>query len=298
MQQSDWHGVFPAITTPFNEDGSIDHTFLAAHASWMIDAGCRGVVALGSLGEGGCLEPDERNAVLKTLVVAVGNRVPVIAGIAALSTAQAVTFANDARDCGCRGLMVLPPYVYRGRWEETRAHFSAVISATPLSCTLYNNPIAYGTDLLPEHIADLAALHTNVHAVKESSADVRRFPAIRYILGPRLALFVGVDDLIVEGVAAGAIGWVAGLVNALPAESVSLFDLAARGHSDELDRLYKWFLPLLRLDVVSDFVHLIKLAQQEAGMGTERVRPPRLTLTGEPRKVALQTIRVAMKSRP
>ena len=162
---------------------------------------------------------------------------------------------------------------------------------------LYNNPIAYGTDVLPEQVAELAGEHTNLHAVKESSADVRRLTAIRAILGDRLALLVGVDDLIVEGVAAGATGWIAGLVNAFPKESVDLFTLAREGKWAEAARLYAWFLPLLRMDVVPEFVHLIKLVQQEVGMGSERVRPPRLTLVGEARERALATVRAAVKRR-
>lgn len=291
MSRDLWRGVIPAITTPFGPSGEVDLPFLARHARWMLDAGCTGIVALGSLGEGGTLDADERREVLRTLVAACGPR-PVFASVAALSTREAERQAREAADLGCRGLMVLPPYVYRGRWEETRAHYGAVLDATPLSCMAYNNPIAYGTDLLPEHLADLAGRHANLHAVKESSADVRRLTAIRATLGQRLALLVGVDDLIVEGVSAGATGWIAGLVNALPIESVRLFDLATRAagcaagaastaERDELRRLYAWFLPLLRLDVVPEFVHLIKLAQEMAGMGSARVRPPRLPLGGE-----------------
>jgi 4-hydroxy-tetrahydrodipicolinate synthase len=169
-----------------------------------------------------------------------------------------------------------------------KAHIAAVLSATRLSCMLYNNPIAYGTDFLPEQVAELANEHENLHAVKESSADIRRIAAIRSH-GTRLAIFVGVDDLIVEGIAAGAVGWIAGLVNAMPKESVALFNGAD---------IYHWFLPLLRLDTVPKFVQLIKLVQQEVGMGSERVRPPRLTLAGHEREVALRLIREALASRP
>lgn len=302
MKQRDWLGVFPAITTPFDANDRIDTAFLAHHAKLMVDSGCKGIVALGSLGEGGCLERDERNTVLKTLVSAVGSAVPVVAGVAALSTAQAVTYAKDAKACGCQGLMVLPPYVYKGRWEETRAHFSAVIDATDLSCMLYNNPLAYGTDLSPAHVAELACMHTNVHAVKESSADVRRITALKAEVGSRLERFVGVDDLIVEGIYAGATGWVAGLVNAFPHESVALFNLALKaqgaGHSMELNYLYDWFLPLLRLDTGSDFVHLIKMAQQAAGLGHERLRLPRLPLEGPARDAAMKIITDALATRP
>jgi len=193
--------------------------------------------------------------------------------------------------------MALPPYVYRGDWRETEAHYSAVIAATPLSCMLYNNPIAYGTDVTPDQMGVLAAKHPNLHSVKESSGDVRRVTGIREVLADRLEIFIGVDDLIVEGIAAGAVGWVAGLVNAFPAESVLLFDLARDGKTEEARRLYDWFLPLLRLDVVPKFVQLIKLVQQEVGRGSERVRPPRLPIVGDEREATFEIIRTALRTR-
>ncbi|MCC6429104.1 MAG: dihydrodipicolinate synthase family protein [Phycisphaerales bacterium] len=302
MTKADWQGVIPAITTPFDADLSIDHAFLAKHAAWMIDAGCTGIVSPGSLGEGATLTHAEKLAIFKTLHGSVGSRAPIIAAISALSTAEAVQTARDAKAAGCRGLMVLPPYVYRGEWRETKAHFAAILRATDLSCMLYNNPLAYGTDVSPEQIAELAGEFPNLHAVKESSADVRRLTGIRAIIGDRLALLVGVDDLICEGIAAGATGWIAGLVNAYPKESVELFNLSRKAHQtgewSKAFTLYRWFLPLLRLDVVPEFVHLIKLVQQEVGMGSERVRPPRLELAGAKREAALKTIREGIKTRP
>jgi 4-hydroxy-tetrahydrodipicolinate synthase len=292
-----WRGVYPAITTPFGEDLAVDHDGLARHVAWLVGHGSSGIVALGSLGEGGTLSRDEKRAVLATCVRAVAGRVPLVAGVAAMTTREAVEFAGDAAELGCEGLMVLPPYVYRGDWRETRAHFGAVVGATRLSCMLYNNPIAYGTDVAPEQVAELAAALPNLTAIKESSADVRRITAIRALLDERLAVFVGVDDLVVEGVAAGASGWIAGLVNALPKESVELFDLATQGKDTAARKLYEWFLPLLRLDTGPKFVQLIKLAQQEVGMGSERVRPPRLPLAGEERERALATIREALRTR-
>jgi 4-hydroxy-tetrahydrodipicolinate synthase len=289
-----WSGVIPAITTPFREDLSVDHDFLAKHASWLISNGCTGIVALGSLGEGATLEFDEKIAVLQTCVRAV--RVPVAAAISALSTEAAVRLAKKAEEAGCAGLMVLPPYVYSTDWREMKAHITAVLRATSLSCMLYNNPVAYRTDFLPEHIAELTSEHGNLHAVKESAADVRRIAAIRELIGQRLAIFVGVDDLIVEGISAGAVGWIAGLVNALPRQSVVLFERATRG--EDVSDLYRWFLPLLRLDTVPKFVQLIKLVQAEMGMGSERVRPPRLELVGSEREGALRVIRNALSSLP
>jgi len=293
-----WQGVFPAITTPFRGDLTIDHEFLAGHVDALIRAGCQGLVPLGSLGESATLEPEEKRAVLVTCRAALAGRAPLVAGIAALSTAQAVATARLAHERGCDGLMILPPYVYRTQGNETSAHFSAVLEATPLPCMLYNNPIAYGTDVSAEELSALAARHPNLEAVKESSGDVRRIAAIRALCGDRLAIFVGVDDLIVEGVAAGAVGWIAGLVNALPAESVRLFELAAGGRGAETRSFYEWFLPLLRLDVVPKFVQLIKLVQQETGMGSERVRPPRLVLEGRERDEALALIRERLAAKP
>lgn len=292
-----WQGVIPAITTPFAESGEVDHKFLARHAQWMIENGCEGIVALGSLGEGATLSFDEKVAILKTLVEAL-NEKPVVAGISSLSTPDAVALAQAAHEAGCQGLMVLPPYVYSTDWREMKAHIAAIIEATPLSCMLYNNPVAYKTDFTPEQIRELAEEFPNLHAVKESSGDVRRVIGIRALCGERLNILVGIDDAIVEGVSVGAVGWIAGLVNAFPRESVKLFEAARDGKTDEAFRIYKWFLPLLRLDTVPKFVQLIKLAQQEASMGEERVRAPRLVLEGNERETALQIIREGLKNRP
>jgi len=305
-----WNGVMPAITTPFTADGEVDHDFLASHALWMLEAGCTGIVALGSLGEAATLSVPEKLDVLRTLVTALQGRVPLVAGIAALSTDEACGLAQAAAEIGCAGLMVLPPYVYSTDWREMRAHVSAVIQSTDLPCMLYNNPIAYRTDFRPEHIEELARAHANLVAVKESSADIRRIAAIRHRLGERLAILVGVDDVIVEGIAAGATGWVAGLVNAMPEESVRLFDLATRARSADLpaaaqaqvraevDTLYAWFHALLTLDTVPKFVQLIKLVQQQVGHGHERVRAPRLVLDGTEREQALALIAAKLAARP
>jgi dihydrodipicolinate synthase/N-acetylneuraminate lyase len=293
-----WQGVIPAMTTAFQPDYSVDHAFITKHARWLIDNGCTGIVALGSLGESATLRFDEKVAILQTLVKALGGKSPVVAGIASLSTMEAVDLARAAADVGCSGLMVLPPYVYSSDWREMKAHVQPVIRATKLSCMLYNNPVSYKTDFLPEQIKELAAVHPNLHAVKESSADARRVTAIKAICGNRLELCVGVDDLIVEGVRAGATGWIAGLVNAFPRESVALYNYAMRGEKKKADELYKWFLPLLRMDTVPKFVQLIKLVQQEVGMGHERVRAPRCVMAGAERKVALATLKQALRTRP
>ncbi|HEV7242455.1 MAG TPA: dihydrodipicolinate synthase family protein [Thermoanaerobaculia bacterium] len=293
-----WKGVLPAITTPFNADMSVDYGFLAEHGRWMIDAGCTGLVPLGSLGEGATLSPNEKRKILETCVSALGERAPVVAAVSALSTSDAVAIARDAKSIGCRGLMVLPPYVYSSDWREMKAHVDAVIRATELPCLLYNNPVAYRTDFIADQIAELARELPNLEAVKESSTDVRRVTAIRALLDDRLDVLVGVDDLIVEGVAAGAVGWIAGLVNAFPAESVALYRHAMDGRWNDAFALYRWFLPLLRMDTVPKFVQLIKLVQEHVGRGSARVRAPRLELEGAELQAAVRTIAESIATRP
>jgi 4-hydroxy-tetrahydrodipicolinate synthase len=293
-----WKSVMPAITTSFDENYKVDHDFIKEHCRWLLDNGCTGIVALGSLGEGATLTFDEKCQILRTCRGAVRDGAPLVAAISALSTAEAVALAKAAADLRCDGLMVLPPYVYRGDWREMKAHVAAVFQATPLSCMLYNNPVAYGTDFTPEQIQELAAHHGNFHSVKESSTDVRRVCGIRALLDDRLAILVGVDDAIVEAIGAGAIGWIAGLANALPRESVELFNLAANGHCEKAFGLYRWFLPLLRFDTVIKFVQLIKLVQAEVGMGNARVRPPRLELVGAELEAVKAVIHQALFTRP
>ncbi len=293
-----WVGVMPAMTTAFHPDLSVDHEFMRRHADWMLSNGCTGLVMLGSLGEGATLSDDEKIAILRAIVRSVDGRAPVVAAISSLSTANAVRLAKAADQAGCNGLMVLPPYVYSSDWREMRAHVSAIIAATSLSCMLYNNPVAYKTDFQPEQMVELAGEHENLHAVKESSADVRRVAAIRSLLGDRLSILVGVDDAIVEGINAGAVGWIAGLVNAFPAESVALFDLARSRKHDEAFELYRWFLPLLRMDTVPKFVQLIKWVQEQVGVGSARVRPPRLEIGGDELTEAQRTLEKALAGRP
>lgn len=293
-----WKGVMPAITTCFDENLQIDHEFTARHVTWLVDNGCTGIVTNGSLGEGGALSLDEKKALWTTCVSAVGHRASIVAAIASITTADAIVQAQAAEAAGCDGLMVLPPYIYRGDWREMKAHIVAVCQATPLSCMLYNNPVAYGTDFLPEQIVELADELPNLHAVKESSTDVRRVTAIRALLGDRLALAVGVDDCIVEGVAAGATCWIAGLVSAFPKESVDLFNCAMNGDDESARLIYEWFLPLLRLDTVPKFVQLIKLVQEKVGWGSTRVRPPRLELTGPELASTVALIDHAIANRP
>jgi 4-hydroxy-tetrahydrodipicolinate synthase len=293
-----WIGVIPAITTNLRANGAVDHPALARHCRWMIDSGCTSIVCCGSLGEAATLSFEEKVAVATTCVKAVGKRAPVVLGIASLSTAEAVALARAGAKAGCSGLMVLPSYVYSTDWREMKAHVAAVLRATKLPGLLYNNPPAYKTDFTPEQIAELAAEHPNLAAVKESSGDTRRVTTIKAIVGQRLNILVGMDDAIVEGVYSGAVGWIAGLVNAFPVESVALFDFAARGDRARAAGLYAWFLPLLRLDTVPKFVQYIKWIQAEMDCGSAVVRPPRLPLTGADLELARTTLDRALKARP
>jgi 4-hydroxy-tetrahydrodipicolinate synthase len=294
-----WSGVLPAMTTPFDANLDVDHTFLARHAAWLLENGCTGLVMLGSLGEGATLERAEKLDILKTAVEAAKpSGAPVVAAISALSTATAVRLAEEAASLGCQGLMVLPPYVYTSDWREMKQHIASILNATSLSCMLYNNPVAYKTDFLPTQIQELALENENLHAVKESSADVRRVAAIRALIAERIAILVGVDDVLVEAVNLGAQGWIAGLVNAFPAESVELFNLARAGEHAEAFALYRWFLPLLRMDTVPKFVQLIKWVQDETGSGNARVRPPRLEIIGSELAETRAILQTALETRP
>jgi dihydrodipicolinate synthase/N-acetylneuraminate lyase len=293
-----WNGVMPAMTTAFDANGRVDAEFMSRHATWMIDNGCTALIMLGSLGEAATLTSEEKTRILKNMVSTVKGRVPVVAAISALATQDAVEQAKAAEDAGCSGLMILPPYVYRGDWREMKHHVGAVLKASSLSSMLYNNPVAYGTDFEAEHIAELAAEYEHLHAVKESSTDVRRVTAIRAVIEDRLTICVGVDDAIVEGIAAGAKGWVAGLVNAFPRESVVLFEAASSGNVRLAFDTYRWFLPLLRMDTVPKFVQLIKLVQQEIGVGNARVRAPRMELVGPELEEARRVLQEAMANRP
>jgi len=293
-----WNGVMPAMTTAFHPDFSVDHTFVGRHARWLIENGCTGIICLGSLAEAATLSFQEKVDILGTVVKALGGAAPVVSAISALSTSEAVALAKAAQNAGCSGLMILPQYVYKGDWRENRAHVAAVLSATPLPAMLYNNPVAYGVDFLPEQIEELAADFSNFAAVKESSTDIRRVTAIRARLRDRLTIFVGVDDAIVEGIAAGAVGWVAGLVNAFPRESVDLFKLSQDGRMQEASELYRWFLPLLRMDTVPKFIQLIKQIQEEAGIGSARVRPPRLEVVGRELEETRAAFHTAQANRP
>lgn len=292
-----WKGVFPAATTQFRADQSLDLEATAAHADTLIGAGVDGLVMLGTLGESTTMSAQEKRDVLKATLEAAAGRVPVLAGVAEFSTAAACRLAADAQDLGVDGLMVLPGMVYKSDLRETLHHFKTVAEASGLPIMVYNNPVSYGVDIPPEGFTELADQDTIV-AIKESSDDPRRITDIFNACGDRYILFCGVDDLSMEAAMLGAVGWVAGLVNAFPHETVQLWRLVSQGRWDEARSLYRWFTPALHLDCHVKLVQYIKLAQAMAGMGTETVRGPRMTLEGEERAKVADIVQRALDSRP
>jgi 1-pyrroline-4-hydroxy-2-carboxylate deaminase len=291
-------GLWVALTTPFGPDGEIELPAAAAHVRWLFDRGVDGIVVAGSLGEGASLSVAERLSLVTGLAAAAPPGRWRIAAVAASATRDAVALARASQAAGANGLLVLPPYVYRGDGRETVDHVETVLRATELPAMVYNNPAAYGVDLRPEQILELAERCPTLAAVKESSGDVRRITALRALLGDRVEVAVGLDDAVVEGIAAGARGWVAGLANALPDESRLLFDAAVRGDRPAAGAIYEWFLPLLRLDTDPKFVQEIKLVEAEVGRSAPRVRPPRHELEGAERDALLALVRSCLARRP
>jgi 4-hydroxy-tetrahydrodipicolinate synthase len=292
-----WKGVYPAVTTAFKPDQSIDFAATAAHIERLLRAGVHGFIMLGTVGENCSLEAEEKRQVLKLAVDTVKGRVPVLAGVAEYTATLAGRYAVDAKKIGINGLMVLPPMVYKSAPAETLAHFRAVARASDLPIMVYNNPPAYGVDITPEMFAELASEPT-IAAIKESSDDPRRLTDIVNATGNRYTLFCGVDDLIFESLMLGCVGWVSGLVNAFPEESVRLYDLVMAGRHKEALPLYRWFMPLLHLDIGHKLVQQIKLAQNMAGLGSELVRAPRLVLEGAEREHVRAIVQRALDQRP
>lgn len=293
----DWNGVYPAAVTHFKDDESLDLPATMKHLDAMLDAGVHGMIMLGTVGENCSLEHAEKLDVLRATVEHVDRRVPVLTGVAECSTKLACRFAADAQSAGVDGLMVLPAMVYKSDPRETIAHFRAVAGASDLPVMCYNNPVSYGVDITPEMFADMADEPKFV-AIKESSEDVRRITDLINLLGDRYTLLCGVDDLVLESLMLGATGWISGLVNAFPAENRLLWDLATAGKWDEARDVYRWYTPLLHLDVDVKLVQYIKLAVKECGYGSELTRPPRLPLVGEERERVLSIIRKGVETRP
>ena len=271
-----WKGVFPALTTQFKKDQSLDLDGTARHLESLIKAGIHGVILLGSVGENTTLESEEKQTVLREMLGVVAGRIPVLSGVSEYTTALACRYARDAEKLGLDGLMVLPAMVYKADRRELMAHFRGVARASDLPIMIYNNPISYNVDLLPEAFVELQDEPTLV-AIKESSDNVRRITDIINLVGNRYRMFCGVDDLVLESILLGAQGWVSGLVNAFPEENRALWDLAMAGQWKEALELYRWYTPLLHLDTKIKLVQYIKLAMAECGLGSEMVRAPRLT---------------------
>ncbi|MEM1411011.1 MAG: dihydrodipicolinate synthase family protein [Pseudomonadota bacterium] len=297
MTQSNWRGVFPALTTKFTDDGALDFDAMAEHLEFQLDAGVHGVIILGSLGENSTLTGTEKRDLMRFFSGLVAGRVPLLSCLAECSTAEARAFLGAGDAAGVDGYMVLPPMRYPSDGPETLSWFRSIAAGTDRPLMLYNNPVAYGTDLTPEDVASLADCEGYV-AIKESSADPRRMPAIRRLTGDRFKLFCGVDDLALECFAVGAVGWVAGLVVAFPRETVRLYELMTAGRWDEARELYDWFLPLLHLDIGPKFVHQIKLVEALLGVGSEIVRAPRMPLTGAQRAHVEAVVEQALAQRP
>ena len=292
-----WSGVFPAITTQLHKDGSLDLDATATHAEVLIKSGVTGMIFLGSLGENQPMSGEEKRRVMEAMVKVVNGRIPVLSGVAETSTAEAVRYLRDVEKLGADGVMLMPAMLYKGDPDETLAHFRTVAKSTGLPIMIYNNPISYANDITPELFAKLAS-QKNFVALKESSGDVRRITDLHNTVGDRYAIFTGVDNLALEASILGIDGWVAGTGIAFPAENQYFWELTRKGRWEEARAIYRWFTPLLHLDVSTKFVQYIKLAVQEAGLGKEWVRAPRLVLKGEERKRVLKIIHDGIAKRP
>lgn len=292
-----WQGVFPAITTQMHKDGSLDLDATAVHVEALIKSGINGLIFLGSLGENQPMTGDEKRRVIEAMVKVVNGRVKVLSGVAETSTGEAVRYTRDVEKLGADGVMLMPAMLYKGDPDETLTHFRTVAKSTGLPIMIYNNPISYANDITPELFAKLAD-QKNFVALKESSGDVRRITDLHNTVGDRYAIFTGVDNLCLEASILGIDGWVAGSGIAFPAENQYFWELTRTGKWDEARAIYRWFTPLLHLDVSTKFVQYIKLAVQEAGLGKEWVRSPRLVLKGEERKRVLKIIHDGLAKRP
>ena len=289
MHDIDWKGVFPAATTQLNTDGSVDLAETVRGVDRLVAAGVKGVVMLGMVGENSVLNAHEKTAVIKSALDACRGKVSVLGGVAELSTPAACGSAREYARLGVDGLMVFPAIGYKSDAKETAAYYRAVGQATRLPILVYNNPSAYGVDATPDVLADLADEETIV-AVKEESYDVRRVTDICSRFGDRFTVICGADDLLLESVMLGAVGWVSGMANVYPRESVDLLNLALAGRWDEARELYRVLTPIYHLDTKTKLVQYIKFAAQLRGAGTETVRPPRLPLGTEERELTRRIV--------
>jgi dihydrodipicolinate synthase/N-acetylneuraminate lyase len=291
-----WSGVFPAATTQFDQSMQVDLPATQRVQKALLDDGVHGLVLMGTVGEGNSLDADEKRRVLQAAVEVSEGKVPVIVGVSEFTTATAASFARDAERLGASGLMVLPAMVYVPTAAELEYHFRTVAAASGLPIMLYNNPPSYRVNIDIATLARLADVPSIV-AIKESAADSRRFTDIINAFGRRFVLFAGLDDVAFEALTLGATGWVSGLTNAFPVESLRFYESLRQGNLDEARRIYRWFMPLLHLDAEHDLVQSIKLAEQIMGRGSERVRPPRLPLAGERRAAVIAMIERARDTR-
>lgn len=292
-----WHGVFPAATTQFNEDLSVDIDATQRVLDALVNDGVNGLIVMGTCGESNSLDPEEKRTILKAAVEVVNGRVPIVTGVSEFDTRRASAYARDAEKIGADGLMLLPAMVYVPKPHELVAHFKTVAEATGLPIMLYNNPPAYRVNIGAEVLEALDGVK-NIKAVKESAPDPRRFTDLINAFGDRYDIFAGLDDVALEGLMLGAKGWVSGLTSAFPAESVALVAAADRGDWMEARRIYRWFMPLLHLDAEHDLVQSIKLAEQIMGRGSERVRMPRMPLEGARRAEVTAMVEKAAATRP
>jgi 1-pyrroline-4-hydroxy-2-carboxylate deaminase len=292
-----WTGVYPAVTTNFFQDQTLDLATFEMNIEAQLDAGVHGVIICGSLGENNTLSTDEKYILLETAKNKIAGRVPLIMCIAECITTEAIAFAKTCETMGADGFMLLPPMRYPSDDRETLHYLHKVADATDLGVMAYNNPVAYKTLITIPMFKELAA---NPHfvAMKESTGDIRYMTDIINILGERFKIFSGVDDLAFESLVMGADGWVAGLVDAFPRETVVIYELVKQGRYQEAREIYRWFFPLLHLDIGPKFVQQIKLAEVVTGLGTEWVREPRLSLDASDRAKVMETIDAAMKTRP
>lgn len=292
-----WHGVIPAATTQFDETLAVDIPATRRVQDALVRDGVHGMIVIGTVGENNSLEREEKLAVIASAAEAAGGRIPVIAGVSELTTPRACAFAEAAEKAGATGLMVLPAMVYVPAEHELEAHFRAVAASTSLPVMLYNNPPAYRVSIGARTLANLADV-PNIVAVKESAPDPRRFTDLHNMCGDRYVLFAGLDDVALEGLVLGARGWVSGLTNVFPRESIALWDAVQRGDLATALRIYRWFMPLLHLDAEHDLVQSIKLAEAVMGRGSERVRMPRMPLQGERRAEVIRLVEAADAARP
>lgn len=297
MKAPNWQGVYPALLTPFTSEENIDFDLFKHNLNEQINAGVKGVVLCGSLGEASTLSSAEKIDLLKFTVENVAAGFPVIMNIGEQSTRDAVKAAKDAEENGASGLMLLPPMRYNADERETLTFFKAVAESTPLSIMIYNNPVDYKILVTLDMFDELAAF-PNIQAVKESSREVSNVTRMINRFGDRFKILTGVDPLAMESLCMGADGWVAGLVDAFPRETVAIFKLVKAGRYEEALTIYRWFLPLLELDIHPKLVQYIKLAAKETGIGSEYVRAPRLVLEGKEKENVLAVILPAINARP